>query len=152
PLARTATSAPIAFLAVFAIAVSIRFYQLVHANVIRTDVPFPFSALVSLLLAFIAWRIVRPTKLLPEPIRSDMCEMPHPAPSPLYSGERAGVRGGMTVDAPCTKTPDPLPRVQGGNQIANSRFRFALTFLACAIAFPLAQIFFFGHTDYRRSA
>ena len=42
------------------------------------------------------------------------------------------------------------PGVAGRN---SGRIRVAVgTFVACMIAFPMAQMFFFGHTDYRRKA
>src|SRR5437879_5578546 len=53
------------------------------------------------------------------------------APSPLYSGERVGVRGrGRRAKTPCTHVgccppspPTPLPRVQGRGEQAVRLFR-----------------------------
>jgi vancomycin permeability regulator SanA len=81
---------------------AVDFYLVWRAGDIAPGVPFPFSLLVALLLAFVTWAAAR-------------------APAPQR--RRWAAAAVLSVTA-----------------------------AACVIAFPLAQILFFGTTDYRRGA
>jgi uncharacterized SAM-binding protein YcdF (DUF218 family) len=104
---------------------ALRFYALWLRGTVRSGFPLPVSLLIAVALGVVVVAALRTTAL------------PVPRPPLLLF--------------PAASTGPGIRRPEGGSASFTILYVFVVA-LGCAVSFPLAQMFCFGKTDYRRPA
>jgi len=149
---------PIAILAVVTLLNAIRFYRLLQHHRIATSVPLPFSAIVFAALALMGWGLMRSSRSRSR--AESTPDLAAVAPiGPHFQSRSVSARSERSSEfvSPAGTEMTRFNRRGGayGPSVRPGRHGPALivaVVATCIVAFPLAQMYFFGHTDYRRRA
>jgi uncharacterized SAM-binding protein YcdF (DUF218 family) len=146
--ARSAVSISVAGVLAIALGNAVNFYTLAARGQINSRLPVSFSLLIASALALILARIwtrsqYRPRFIFAKDSRQVVESLPKGLPLPEGEGRGEGERRALSSD--------PVALRRCAPQTVGLVLSLAVC-AACAVLFPLAQMFCFGKTDYRRSA